>query len=123
MSINVSLSPDLEKFVADEVKSGKYSSADAVIRDGLRLLREQKEGERQNGGARIATPVTAEKEWRWIREHKEEYRGQWVALDGDRLVAHGTDARSVFEKARAVGVKVPALIEIPSEPELPWGGW
>jgi len=44
-SLNVSLTPELEKFVQDRVKSGRYSTASEVVRDALRLL-EAHEGER-----------------------------------------------------------------------------
>ena len=36
------LSPDLESFVQHEVAAGNYPSAEDVISDGLRLLRERK---------------------------------------------------------------------------------
>lgn len=36
--MNVSLTPELEKFVASKVESGLYQSASEVIREGLRLL-------------------------------------------------------------------------------------
>jgi antitoxin ParD1/3/4 len=36
--MNVSLTPELEKFVAHKVESGLYQSASEVIREGLRLL-------------------------------------------------------------------------------------
>ena len=38
--MNVSLTPELEKFVADKVKSGRYNSASEVVREALRLLEE-----------------------------------------------------------------------------------
>lgn len=41
--MNVSLSAELEQFVQDRVKSGMYQSASEVVRDGLRLLRDQDE--------------------------------------------------------------------------------
>ena len=41
--MNVSLTPQLEKFVNDKVKSGMYYSASEVIREGLRLLKERDE--------------------------------------------------------------------------------
>ena len=34
----------------------------------------------------------------WIEAHRDEYLGQWVALDGDRLIAHGSDAKKVYGK-------------------------
>jgi hypothetical protein len=41
---------------------------------------------------------------RWLREHAREYRGQWVALAGDRLVAHGSNEAEVWAAAEAVGL-------------------
>jgi antitoxin ParD1/3/4 len=38
--MNVSLTPELEKFVEKEVKSGLYQTASEVIRAGLRRLKE-----------------------------------------------------------------------------------
>lgn len=39
--MNVSLTPELERLVADKVQSGRYTSASEVIREALRLLEEQ----------------------------------------------------------------------------------
>ena len=41
--MNVSLTPQLEKFVQAKVNSGQYSNASEVIREGLRLLKEHDE--------------------------------------------------------------------------------
>jgi antitoxin ParD1/3/4 len=41
--MNVSLTPELEQFVAKKVESGMYQTASEVVREGLRLLREQDE--------------------------------------------------------------------------------
>jgi antitoxin ParD1/3/4 len=43
MTMNVSLTPELEKFVAEKVKSGLYNSASEVVRESLRLLRREDE--------------------------------------------------------------------------------
>ena len=40
--MNVSLTPELEKFVAGEVKTGLYQTASEVIRAGLRRLKDDK---------------------------------------------------------------------------------
>ena len=39
--MNVSLTPELEKYVSEKVESGLYHSASEVIREGLRLLKDQ----------------------------------------------------------------------------------
>jgi antitoxin ParD1/3/4 len=41
--MNVSLTPELEKFVEKEVNSGLYQTASEVIRAGLRRLKEDQE--------------------------------------------------------------------------------
>jgi antitoxin ParD1/3/4 len=37
--MNISLTPELDQFVAERVESGLYASASEVIREGLRLLK------------------------------------------------------------------------------------
>ncbi len=41
--MNVSLTPELERFVDAKVESGLYNNASEVVREGLRLLKEQDE--------------------------------------------------------------------------------
>lgn len=41
--MNVSLTPELEKFVSTKVESGRYNSASEVVREALRLLEEHDE--------------------------------------------------------------------------------
>ncbi len=41
--MNVSLTPELEKFVAKEVNGGLYQTASEVVRAGLRRLKEDQE--------------------------------------------------------------------------------
>ncbi|MGB8261194.1 MAG: type II toxin-antitoxin system ParD family antitoxin, partial [Terracidiphilus sp.] len=38
--MNVSLTPELDRFVAGKVASGRYTSASEVVREALRLLEE-----------------------------------------------------------------------------------
>ena len=39
--MNVSLTPELEKYVRSKLRTGRYNSAVDVIRDALRLLQER----------------------------------------------------------------------------------
>ena len=41
--MNVSLTPELDKFVSSKVDSGEYATASEVIRDGLRMLKAAEE--------------------------------------------------------------------------------
>jgi antitoxin ParD1/3/4 len=40
-TLNVSITPELERFVEDRVASGRYQTASEVVREGLRLLEER----------------------------------------------------------------------------------
>ena len=42
--MKISLSPDLERLIAEKISSGRYHSADEVVREGLELL-QQRESE------------------------------------------------------------------------------
>ena len=57
----------------------------------------------------------------WVRENREKYMNQWVCLEGDKLIAHGTDALEVHRKAKAAGIEIPYLDHIIEESD--WGGW
>jgi len=108
-----------------------YEQALEVVRaltpeEQQRLLREIEAERRQqaqptNGGA--VEYHHREREMRWLSEHRGEYIGQWVALDGDRLVSHNEDLGKVYDEARAQGVQIPftAFMEDPDQPSM--GGW
>jgi hypothetical protein len=57
---------------------------------------------------------------RWIKEHRAEYGGQWIALDKDRLIAHGNDADAVFAAARQDGAYLPLVTYLEPADALPF---
>jgi hypothetical protein len=67
--------------------------------------------------------IDLSRELRWLKAHGHKYIGQWVALDGDRLLGHGTNAREVAEAARAAGVAIPFITQVDPPEEFPFGGW
>ncbi|WP_439616941.1 type II toxin-antitoxin system ParD family antitoxin [Shinella sp.] len=44
-TLNVSLTPEFTDFIEDAVASGSYVSASEVVRDALRLMRQEQESE------------------------------------------------------------------------------
>ena len=50
------------------------------------------------------TPKDRSKEFAWLAKHQTDYAGQWVALDGYRLVSHGWKLKEVSEAAKQAGV-------------------
>ena len=60
---------------------------------------------------------------KWIAENREKYLNQWVCLEGDQLIAHGTDGREVYRQAREAGIEIPFIKRIIEEPKAFVGGW
>ncbi|MBO0799562.1 MAG: hypothetical protein J2P31_12140 [Blastocatellia bacterium] len=59
----------------------------------------------------------------WIEEHYAEFAGQYVALDGDHLVAHSADPREVIAIVRGSGQKGLFFTRIPPADEPPFAGF
>lgn len=62
------------------------------------------------------------REHEWLARHRDEYDGQWVALDGDRLLAHGDNLKEVATKAHKKGVKDALLVRVEGSNTLPYVG-
>jgi hypothetical protein len=58
-----------------------------------------------------------------LKSHREEHGGQYVALDGDQLLALGSNYRIAKEKALAAGPN--AFVTYLSKPDevAEMGGW
>ncbi|HKO95845.1 MAG TPA: hypothetical protein VJU86_02555 [Pyrinomonadaceae bacterium] len=61
---------------------------------------------------------------KWLKSHREEHGGQYIALDGDQLLAVGPNYRIAREKALAAG-KPNAFVTYLSKPGeiAEMGGW
>ena len=75
-SLNVSLTPELEKFVHGRVSSGRYQTASEVVREGLRLL-ERQEKEREEALAALKKKL--------LRAAAQAERGE--VSDGEEFMA------------------------------------
>lgn len=62
------------------------------------------------------------RERQWVADHKHEYAGQWVALDGDRLIAASLSHQEALDAADADGSTLPLVLRIPSPNDLPYIG-
>lgn len=58
------------------------------------------------------------REHQWLKENGRAYIGQWVVLEGDQLLSHGTNAKEVFATAKAKGIERPLYFFI-EDPDIP----
>lgn len=62
-------------------------------------------------------------EYAWLREHRDEYAGQYVALKGTQLIAHAPDLRDLYRLVQETGVQRSFIVRVEALDELPFGGW
>ena len=72
--MSITLRPDTERRIEDRLKAGRYSTADDVVQDGLKLL-EQRERERQQASDEVRRRIAVGID--------QLDRGE--GLDGDRV--------------------------------------
>jgi hypothetical protein len=69
------------------------------------------------------TPKDRAQENEWVRQHRDEFAGQWVALDGEQLLAHGFNLKEVAEAAQKCGVTDALFVQVEASKALPWAGF
>jgi len=62
-----------------------------------------------------------ELETAWLQENRQRFAGEWIALQGNRLLAHSHIAREVFDVARTMRPR-PLVMQI-EQADVPFAGW
>lgn len=88
----------------------------AAERERIRRWLEDKRAANGERRALQAHENRSAKSLRRLDENREKYSGQWVALNGNRLLASGPTAKEVYSKAKAEGVEIP-FVELVTDPE------
>jgi hypothetical protein len=88
------------------------------------LLEQVKEQEQTQATRRnVVDDGTRQRRLEWLKAHREEYAGQYVALDGDMLVGHGATIGEAHKQAKQNGVQYSFLVRVTSENEVLFAGW
>jgi len=122
--------------VIQEIQSMNHEQLEEISRVVNKKLAEQKTVQEQTNGNEIKLPFKPRfigystrppkdrsKENAWLAEHRDQYDGQWVALDGDRLLAHGHKLKEVAATARAEGVMDALFIKAEGSDTPPFAGF
>ena len=88
----------------------------AAEQEKIRRWLEEKGATNGEGHGSQAVANRSSKSLKWLHENREKYAGQWVALDGDRLIANGPTAKEVYSKAKAEGFEIP-FVELVTDQE------
>jgi hypothetical protein len=126
MSLNIDLPGELErKLEAEARRQGISTNALARI-----MLEQTLKLEDGNGSSQLSRVLAKNlpvkdraREADWLRKHRDEYAGLWVALDGDSLIASGDDLKQVAETARQQGVPDALMMRVEPSGSLPFAGF
>jgi hypothetical protein len=106
----------LEEVILDRVRRLPPAKQEQVLRFADEL--------QQEGNLRFVPSRDRSREMRWIRDNRAEFAGQWVVVEGDRLIAADADGHKAFASAKAAGVDTPFLVHVLPPDELPFvPGW
>jgi hypothetical protein len=101
------LNSQIEKDKAKESGAAKTMESPGASQEHMesngRPGGEASEAESLRARARAASLRDYSAENQWLREHRDEYAEQWVALKGNQLIHHSANAKEVFAAADAVG--------------------
>ena len=126
MSLFIDLPNELEQKLEAEAKRQGIST-DTLARI---MLEEKLRSEDQNGAtaelrvlAKNLPIKDRSREVEWLNEHRDEYAGQWIALDGEKLIASGDDLKQVVSAARRLGVPDALMMRVEPSDALPFAGF
>jgi len=80
-------------------------------------------GARREPPIKLVTPIPGpdlQGAMQWLADNSGKYAGQWVALDGGRLIAHSASHGEVAEAAKADGVYLPLITFVEPKPARPF---
>ena len=70
---------------------------------------------------RARREIQFRQEMQWLAENRHGFSGQWIALQGERLLAVGATAREVFSQV-ADQAQPPLVVRVDDD-QLPFAGW
>lgn len=106
----------LEESILDKVRRLPPAKQEEVLRfaDGLQ----------GTSASRMVPSRDRTREMKWIHENRAAYADQWVAVEGDRLIAAGIDPVNVFAAAKDEGIRIPFVVHVLADDPLPFiPGW
>lgn len=118
--MRLQIAPEIEARVRQEA-TARGVSVDRVLNEALNLYQDHREPPVVR---RVPDFQDSSREMAWVAKPELQYVNEWVALDGDQVIAHGADGKAVYESARAKGISAPFMFFVEASESLPFvGGW
>lgn len=114
MTLTIEISNELEAKIEEEAKRkglDKEAFVRVVLEESIDVAQKRRKPPFEAKIIATNLPVRDySRENDWLEKHRDEYDGQWVALDGDNLIAAGFDGKEVAQKVRDLGINGAYLV-------------
>lgn len=97
---------------SDEIKNGLVE----LFTEFCKTLKETDEASKSVDEASSSRPKTRENEMMWMGNNKSllaKLAGNWIVIEGDRLIASSNDFAVVLKESKVRGVEVPFILYVP----------
>lgn len=101
----------------DEIAEKVPALTSAERRELIQLLQKEESKATQKGGKNPNPNIE------WLKAHRAEVAGKYVALEDGELIAKGETLREVDQEAKRNGARKPLLTYVARENEELWAGW
>ena len=119
--MGIQLTPEFEAGLRAEA-AARGVSEESVLREALNFYRQERAG--KPPALRRVPFNDRRREIAWTLKPDLRFSGEWVVIEGNEVVAHGTDGKAAYDSARAKGIASPFLFYVSEPDSTPFvGGW
>jgi hypothetical protein len=119
--MSIHLAPDIEAGLLAEA-AARGVSVDVLIRKALQAYRRQPHSDPPE--VRVVPYKDRRAEMDWVSHPDLQYVGQWVVLEGSKVVASDPDGKALYQAVRDRGIESPFMFYVaPPNPTPFVGGW
>ncbi len=121
-TLTIQLAPADAKFYETATPEQQHNVDEALRKRLHELVREllvrelpEPASAQRSGQSEALLPPRRHRENAWRRTHEAElaaYAGQWVVLEGETIITHGTKPARLIEKAKGQGVQIPYVFYV-----------
>ncbi len=108
MTLTIEVSPELESKLEIEASNngvGKDEFVKIILEEKLNNVEKKHLPDRSRIIDADLPVRDFSREHAWLEKNRDEYDGQYVALDGDKLIAHSANGKEVTAKVKELGLK------------------
>jgi hypothetical protein len=121
--MSIQLAPEIEAELRAEAEARGVSMATLIIEAVAAYFRKTNPSLVPQVSTRVQFR-DRRAEMAWAAKPNPDYFGKWVVLEGNEVIAAGSEPKTIYDQVRARGIFSPFLIYVSPQEQEPFaGGW